>query len=80
MDRNNNIPTGTKPPDEAPETMQELLDKAHNDWKFQRKDQAFMRVLSALAMMSQGVAQAMTTSEQALKVAKVALDNTEGKK
>lgn len=52
------------PPPEKPQTMQELLDSAHNDWKFKRRDEAFMKVLNAMAMMSQGVAQCMSITHE----------------
>lgn len=54
------------PPVDKPKTMEELLGQAHNDWKFKRRDEAFMKVLNALAMMSAGVAKAMKDSEEAL--------------
>lgn len=80
-DRNNGeIPTGAKPAADPPMTMEELLATAHKDWKLARKDQAFARVLTAIAMISQGTAEAMKTANSALRVAKVALDNTEEKK
>ncbi len=59
--RNNN---GEPPPTEKPQSMEDLLGQAHNDWKFKRRDEAFMKVLNALAMMSTGVAQAMKTVEE----------------
>lgn len=57
-------PNGAPPP--GPQTMEELLNSAETDWKFKRKDEAFVKVLGALAMISQGVATAMKTSEAAL--------------
>jgi hypothetical protein len=65
---NNRIvtPNGTtpfNPPSQKPESMADLLNSAHNDWKFKRKDEAFMKVLNALAMISTGTAQAMRAIE-----------------
>lgn len=80
-DRNNGeIPTGAKPADDPPMTMEELLATAHKDWKLARKDQAFARVLTAIAMISQGTAEAMKTANQAMQVARVALDNSDTSK
>lgn len=62
-----NIDNGATPPPPGPTTMQELLDSAQEDWKFKRKDEAFVKVLGALAMISQGVGTAMKTSEAAHK-------------
>lgn len=64
---NNRIitPNGHPPEPDKPMTMQELLNSAHNDWKFKRKDEAFMKVLSAMALMSAGVAQAMKMADEA---------------
>lgn len=42
--------------------MEELLNAAQAAWKAGAKQKAFMIVLGAMAMMSQGVAQAMKAS------------------
>lgn len=76
---NGDIPSGAAPTDEPPMGMEELLALADKDWKLARKDKAFARVLTAIAMISQGTAEAMRVSQSALKVARVALDNTEEK-
>lgn len=55
------------PQPQGPQTMEDLLDSAQTDWKFKRKDEAFIKVLGALAMISQGVAQAMKVAELAHK-------------
>lgn len=75
--RINGAATGAKPPDDPPQTMEELLGRAHNHWKFSEKDKAFMELIAAMQMMSTGVAQAMKDSQDALRVARVALDNSE---
>lgn len=46
--------------------MEELLTSAQTDWKFKRKDEAFIKVLGALAMISQGTGSAMATAEAAM--------------
>jgi hypothetical protein len=46
-----------KPP--LPQTMQELLDQAHNDIKFKRRDEAMFKILNAVSMVSVGTAQCM---------------------
>ena len=46
-----------KPP--LPLTMQELLDQAHNDIKFKRRDEAMFKILNAISMVSVGTAQCM---------------------
>lgn len=74
------IPNGATPADDPPMTMEELLETAHKDWKLARKDNAFARVLTAIAMISQGTAESMKTANQAMKVARVALDNADPKK
>lgn len=79
MDNLIEVPNGTTPPNDPPITMQDLLDRAHNDWKLHRKDACIMKLLSAMAMMSAGVAEAMKTSGQALQVAQLALESTEKK-
>lgn len=58
---------GAPPPPPPILTMEELLDSAERDWKFKRKDEAFAKVLGAMALISQGVAQSMKTAEMALK-------------
>lgn len=60
-----NDPTNGAP--QGPQTMEDLLNSAQTDWKFKRKDEAFIKVLGALAMISQGVAQAMKVAELAHK-------------
>lgn len=77
---NGDAPTGARPADDPPMSMEELLGKANNDWKLARKDQAIARILTALAMISQGTAESMKTANQALQVAKVALDNSDTSK
>lgn len=77
---NGSIPSGARPSDDPPQTLQELLDLADKDWKLARKDKAFARVLTAIAMISQGTAEAMKTSQSAIKVARVALDNADKSK
>ncbi len=77
---NGEVPTGARPTNDPPMTMEELLGKIHNDWKLARKDQAIARLLTAMAMISQGTAEAMKTANQAMQVARVALDNTEDRK
>lgn len=69
--------TGAKPPDDPPETMEVLLERCNKDWKLGMKDRAFQRLLTAVAMISQGTAEAMKTANQALQVSKVALDNSD---
>lgn len=44
--------------------MQELLDSAFNDVKLHRRDAALIKILNAMAMMSQGVAHAMHAAEE----------------
>ncbi len=61
---NSRINNGEPPQQEKPQSMEDLLGQAHNDWKFKRRDEAFMKVLNALAMMSTGVAQAMKKTEE----------------
>lgn len=39
--------------------MQELLDKAHNDIKFKRRDEAMLKIIDAISMISVGTAQCM---------------------
>lgn len=51
----NGAPTG-------PTTMAELLSAAEASWKAGEKQKAFITMLGAMAMMSQGVAQAMKAS------------------
>lgn len=58
---------GAPPPPKPIQTMEELLDSAQTEWKCKRKDEAFVKVLGAMAMMSAGVAQAMKTAEAAVK-------------
>lgn len=58
-------PNGDQP--QQPLGMEDLLNSAEKDWKFKRKDEAFVKVLGAMAMMSQGVAQAMKVAELAMK-------------
>lgn len=58
---------GAPPPPPPILTMEELINSAQTDWKFKRKDEAFAKVLGALALISQGTAQAMKTAEMALK-------------
>lgn len=62
------------PKPESPQNMDDLLGQAHNDWKFKRKDECIMKLLSALAIMSTGVAGAMKTANQALQLAVEAHD------
>lgn len=47
--------------------MTDLLNSAEQDWKFKRKDEAFIKVLGALAMISQGTGTAMKMSELAMQ-------------
>lgn len=79
MDKHIEVPNGVPPPNDPPLTMQELLDRASNDWNLARKDACIMKLLSAMAMMSQGVAEAMKTSNQAIQIAQLALEATEKK-
>jgi len=51
-------------------TMQELLDRAAEEWKFKRRDEAFMLVLNAIAMISRGVGQALQKTEGTLELMK----------
>ena len=46
--------------------MEELLNAAQTDWKFKRKDEAFAKVLGALALISAGTGKAIKTAEDAL--------------
>lgn len=79
-DANGDVPSGARPVDAPPMGMDELLALADKDWKLARKDKAFARVLTAIAMISQGTAEAMKTANQALQVARVALDNSDTSK
>lgn len=44
---------------QPPQTMQELLGKAHNDIKFKRRDEAMLKIIDAISMISVGTAQCM---------------------
>lgn len=55
-----NIDNGTT--QAAPATMNDLLNAAESMWKAGERQKAFITLLGAVAMMSQGVAQAMKTS------------------
>jgi hypothetical protein len=62
------LPPGVKMPKPSPPTtMKQLLDRADHEWKFKRKDEAFVLVLNALAMMSEGVAQSLNEIEHLKK-------------
>ena len=61
-------PISEPTPVEVPQNMDDLLGKAHNDWKFKRKDECIMKLLSAIAMLSTGVAGCMKTANQALQI------------
>lgn len=54
-------PNGTPPA--GPMTMADLLTAAESSWKKGDRQRAFITLLGAVAMMSQGVAQAMKTSD-----------------
>ena len=58
-------PNGTPP--KQPIRMEDLLNSAQADWKAGHKQQAFVKVLGGMAMMSSGVAQAMKMAELAMK-------------
>lgn len=79
MDKRTDIPNGATPPNDPPQTMEDLLGRAHNDWKFKRKDACIMKLLAAMAMMSAGVAEAMKTANQAIQIAQLALESSEKK-
>jgi hypothetical protein len=49
------------------ETMEELLTSAEQDWKFKQRDRAFVKVLGAIAMMSQGIAMSIRSTEAAVR-------------
>jgi len=57
------------PKADNPQSMDDLLGQAHNDWKFQRKDACILKLIAAIGMMSTGVAGAMKTANQALQLA-----------
>lgn len=43
--------------------MNDLLDRAHNSWRFKRKDESIDYIIAGLRLMSQGVAQALKDIE-----------------
>lgn len=53
-----------------PITMQELLDRAAQEWKFKHRDEAFVLVLNAIAMISHGTGQALQKTEAVLELVK----------
>lgn len=55
----NRIITNGDVKSQPPQTMQELLDKAHNDIKFKRRDEAMLKIIDAISMISVGTAQCM---------------------
>jgi len=63
-------PNGAHAESTKPATMQDLLDSAHEDWKFKRKDEAFAKVLNAISMVSIGTAQCMKAVEAATEANK----------
>lgn len=60
-----NIDNGATP--SAPTTMNDLLNAAEKSWKAGDKQRAFITLLGACALMSQGVAQCIRNTEDALK-------------
>lgn len=59
-----NIDNGTPP---GPTSMNDLLNAAESMWRAGDRQKAFITVLGACALMSQGVAQCIKNTEAALR-------------